>query len=830
MRLRIFLASAPLVAALLVAMTCSWAFASPAADGVLRPAADRFAEATDETPSFQRHVVPLLSRLGCNGRACHGSFQGQGGFRLSLFGYDFAADHASLTAAASDGAPGERRIDKGAPQQSLILKKPTLQVDHEGGERFKPGSWPHRLLQRWIAAGAQGTSSADERRLLRLDVEPNSIVFAATAGEQSVRPLRVVARWEDGSAEDVTCLCRYQANDDTVAAVDVDGRVTSVGKGDTHVIVFYDNEVTAVPVLRPVSDLTGDRYPEVPTPTRIDELVAVKLRTLGIVPAEICDDATFLRRASLDACGTLPTTAEVETFLASSAVDKRIKKIDELLARPAYAAWWANKLCDFTGNSPQRQSELGSKLAIQWYHWVHDRVRDNVPYDTLVAGMVTAGGRDGDESYREYAQAMTDLVTDERLAEYAGRRSLPHFWTRQNVKTPEEKGLAFAYSFLGIRLHCAQCHKHPFDRWSQDDFKRFAGLFERVKYGVPPDAADEYGKLAAAVGATLRGTEGATITPDVLARGQGGKTLPWRQLYIEKKSGPPTRLTVLGDEAISIAADEDPREKLMAWLRRRDNPYFARAFVNRVWANYFHVGLIDPPDDANPANPPSNAELSAWLTEDFIAGGYDMRRLHRTIMASDAYQRSWRPNETNAGDRRHYSRAVPRRLPAEVVYDAVAQVTASDERAEQVRGDLERRAIGHLSTLMAGTYAMNVFGKPERTTNCDCERTTDATLLQAVFMQNDPLVRQRLDDSGWLADANKRLGGAEGDSARVTSAAVVERRRLVREAYLRTVGREPTAGDAARAEKYFSEASTGTEALYDLLWALLNSKEFLLNH
>jgi len=798
---------------------------APAAETVVPPAAERFAGESTETPDFQRHVVPLLGRLGCNGRVCHGSFQGQGGFRLSLFGFDFAADHASLSAAPkNDAVDAGRRIDRSKPSESLILQKPSLAVDHEGGERFRHGSWSYRLLERWIAAGARGTPAGAEQRLLRLAVEPTSIVFAAGGDPEPIRPLRVVAHWDDGAAEDVTCLCRYQANDDTVATVDIEGRVTTVGKGDTHVIVFYDNEVAAVPVLRPVTDLTGDRYPDVPTPTRIDELVTAELRTLGIVPSEICDDATFLRRASLDACGTLPTTAEVEAFLADRAPDKRTRKIDELLARPAYAAWWANKLCDFTGNSPQRQSELGPKLAIQWYHWVHDRVRDNVPYDALAAGMVTATGRDGNESYVDYARAMTGLVAEDKLTEYAGRESLPHFWTRQNVKTPEEKGLAFAYSFLGIRLHCAQCHKHPFDRWSQEDFKRFAGLFERVKYGVPPDASGEYGKLVAATGAQSKGAEGAAITPDVIAKGQG-KTLPWRQLYVEKKSGPPTRLTVLGDEALQIAADEDPREKLMAWLRRKDNPYFARAFVNRVWANYFHVGLIDPPDDANPANPPSNAELLSYLTGDFIAGGFDMRRLHRTIMASDAYQRSWRPNVTNSDDRRHYSRAIPRRLPAEVVYDAVAQATAADERAEQVRGDLERRATGHLSTLMTGTYAMNVFGKPDRTTNCDCERTTDATLLQAVFMQNDPLVRQRLDESGWLAKANERLTAADGESAHA-----LERRQLVREAYLRSVGREPTTDDVARAERHFAAAPTPAEALHDLLWALLNSKEFLLNH
>jgi len=807
-----------LAALLMIAVGDAYGVA-PAGTEIARPAAERFAMASSETPDFQRHVVPLLGRYGCNGRACHGSFQGRGGLRLSLFGFDFAADHKSLTAAGSNVG---RRVDTAAPEQSLILRKPTLAMDHEGGERFVAESWPHHLLKNWIAAGGRGTGR--EQRLLRLEVEPKEVVFAKS-GETC--QLRAVARWEDGTAEDVTCLCRFQVNDDSVAATNLDGQIKASGKGDTHVIVFYDNEVAAIPVMQPVSDLRGERYPTVATPTRIDELVAGKLRTLGIVPSEQCTDAEFLRRASLDACGTLPTVSEVEQFLAVKSPEKRIRKIDELLARPAYAAWWANKLCDYTGNSPQRQSELGQKLAIQWYYWIHDRIRNNVPYDQLVAGIVTATGREQHETYVDYAQKLTNLVRDDRLLNYAERSSLPHFWTRQNVKTPEDKALAFAYSFLGVRLHCAQCHKHPFDRWSQGDFQRFASLFQRVKYGIPGDATNEYAQLLQGVGGTKKGPDGTAITPDLVANAKGEKVLPWRQLFVENRSGPPTQLSVLGGDAMSIAADEDPREKLMAWLRQEDNPYFARAFVNRVWSNYFHLGLIDPPDDASPANPPSNAELLDYLVGDFVSHDYDMRRLHREIMRSDAYQRSWRPNETNADDRRHYSRAVPRRLPAEVVYDAVAQATAADSRAEQVRSDLERRAVGHLSTFMTGTYAMNVFGKPDRTMNCDCERTTDATLLQAVFMQNDPLIRQRLDDSGWLAEASERLANVSAGDDRALAA---EQAKLTREAYLRTVGRLPTTRDLDRARRHFADSSSTAEALHDLMWALLNSKEFLLNH
>jgi hypothetical protein len=802
---------------LVAAMAVSAALASAALadDAILKPAARRFAAATDETPDFQRHVVPLLGRFGCNGRACHGSFQGQGGFRLSLFGFDFAADHKSLTAASPRSR--EPRADRSQPEQSLLLRKPTSDDEHEGGMRFATDSWPYRLLERWIAAGARGTPSPE--RLLRLEVEPPQLTFAA---EGQSRPLRVTARWSDGTAEDVTCLCRFQANDDSIASIDADGVVTVRGRGAAHVVVFYDNEVSAVAVETPISDLVGDKYPKLPEPTRIDELIGAKLRTLGIVPAEICTDAEFLRRASLDACGTLPTADEVERFLADTSPDKRLRKIDELLARPAYAAWWSNKLCDYTGNSPFGQSELGQKLSVQWYHWIYRRVLDDVPYDELVAGIVTAVGREDHEPYVEYSRSMTELAQAENLPRFAERRTMPHYWTRNALKTPEQKALAFAHSFLGVQLQCAECHKHPFDRWTQDDFREFAKLFERVKHGVPPDSAAEYRKIAAAIGANVKGNEGANVTPDLLASAGLSKPLPWRELFIETKNGPTVRLSALGEKLPPIAPTDDPRVRLMEWMRRPDNPYFARAWVNRVWANYFHVGLIDPPDDANPANPPSNAELLDYLARDFAENGFGMRRLHRTIMSSAAYQRSSRPNETNAGDRRHYARFVPRRLPAEVVYDAVTQAAASDERAEVVRTDLERRAIGHLSTLMAGTYAMNVFGKPERKTNCDCERDANVTLLQAIFMQNDPLVRQRLDESDWLTEAAAKLESAADAGA--------ERNRVVRSAYLRTVGRPPTDDDLARIEKHFTEAASPAEALHDVLWALLNSKEFLLNH
>ena len=352
--------------------------AVPAAK-VVPPVSERFAAAdASETPDFRRHVLPLLGRLGCNGRACHGSFQGQGGFRLSLFGYDFDADHKAL------GGGDVSRINLQQPLESLILQKPTLSVDHEGGERMQVDTWQHRLLKKWIDSGAAGLSP-DSAAFARLEVRPEHVEFQKVG---DTRQLAVLVHWADGSCEDVTPLCRFRSNDESIADIDATGLVTSVGPGDTHLVAFYDNGVLPVPVLLPVSEQAGERYPAVPTPTKIDELVVGKLRQLGIVPAELCTDAEFLRRASLDVTGTLPTPEEVEAFLADTASDKRTLKIEQLLTRPAHVAWWTTKLCDITGNNPQSLNEApynGAQASAEWYKWIYQRVEQNMPYDRIVA-------------------------------------------------------------------------------------------------------------------------------------------------------------------------------------------------------------------------------------------------------------------------------------------------------------------------------------------------------------------------------------------------------------------------------------------------------------
>lgn len=762
-----------------------------------------FKEAS-HVPDFQRHVVPLLGRLGCNGRSCHGSFQGQGGFRLSLFGFDFRMDLNGLTTAD--------RIDRNNASDSLILQKPTLETDHEGGKRFEVSSWEYDLLRRWIEAGARGIDKPSE--LSRLEVTPEEVVFH---DEHSSVSLQVVAVWANGDREDVTELCRFRTNDDSVVTVDSNGLMTSQGIGDTHVVVFYDNGISAVPVLRP-RDVSRKLASSQEFPPGIDRFVNEKLDKLAIIPSELCTDSEFLRRVSIDLTGTLPTPEEVTRFIADQRPDKRDRKIDELLERPAYAAWWANKLCDFSGCNPQQQAELGQETSVQWYMWTYKRLLENSPYDELVGRIVLAKGRSPDHSYDEYAREMSSYFREQDPQDFADRESMPHYWTRRSMQKPDEAAQAFAHNFLGIRLQCAQCHKHPFAPWTQDDFKEFSKFFEPIQFGVPSSDESRYRELAKSVGLSVRDKNGSPVRDDVLRHARNGRVIPWRELYVADR-GSQVSLDLLRSGSVDLPPKQDPRMPIMDWMLEPENPFFATAFVNRVWASYFHVGIIDPPDDLNPANPPSHPKLLAWLTRGFIDSGYDMKWLHRTIASSQTYQRSWKPNDTNEEDRRNFSRSIPRRLPAEIVYDSVKQVLARTDQQQEVRNDLSRRAIGHLSMRLAGTYAMQVFGKPERAVNCDCERMNQSTLLQSIFLQNDPLIDQRLEGSGWLEEISLR----ENDST------AIDHTQLVREAWLRSVGHLPDSEEEARALSHLKSADSTTEGMRDLLWALLNTKEFILN-
>ncbi|HTN76584.1 MAG TPA: DUF1549 domain-containing protein, partial [Pirellulaceae bacterium] len=543
------------------------------ADEVLPPASERFKEAAmGEEPSFQRHVLPLMGRLGCNGRACHGSFQGQGGFRLSLFGYDFKADHDALT-------QGEKpRVNLKSPAESLITFKPTHEDEHEGGQRMDEGSWQYNVFRKWIEAGAKDDSAA-QAKLERLEVTPAEIQFVQDGQQAS---LRAIAVWSNGDREDVTPICRFQTNDGTVAAVDETGLVKATGRGDTHIIVFYDNGITAVPVIQPVSAEIAAKYPQVPTPTKIDELVVQKLKKLGVVPSELSADTEFLRRVSLDITGTLPTASEIKAFVADASSDKRALKIDELLERPAYAAWWATRLCDLTGNNATQSGNpnFRNEESRQWFDWIEHRIAQNMPYDELVAGIVLATGRGEDQSFLDYCEEMSKYYRKNDPVSFAEHETLPHYWSRRNVRNGEEKALSFAYAFLGVRLQCAQCHKHPFDQWSKGDFEHFTAFFNNIQYGYRPADKAEREKLQASLGIDTKKPNNEQ-QKQIQAMANSGKTVPFQEVYInarkanakgknDKKSSSSRVVTpkVLGGEEVANAGEKsDLREALMDWMR-----------------------------------------------------------------------------------------------------------------------------------------------------------------------------------------------------------------------------------------------------------------------
>jgi hypothetical protein len=846
------------------------------------------------SPDFQRHVVPLFGRLGCNGRACHGSFQGQGGFQLSLFGYDFNADHAALL------DKQRSRIDLENADASLILRKPTDEYNHEGGQRFEKDGWEYRLLKQWVESGAEPKTELES--LVELQVEPAEIIFAT---ENESVALKVIAVWPDGTKEDVTALCRFRTNDSQIANVDETGLVSGGISGDSHVVVFYDKAVVPIPVIRSIDPAAVANYPDISEPTEIDRLVGQKLRKLGIVPSEVCDDVTFLRRVSLDLTGTLPTPEEVRQFIADPSPGKRAEKVEQLLETKGYAAWWTTRLSDWTGNNSeqlQNAMPMQGQASQQWYDWIYQRVESNMPYDQIVEGIVVANDRKPDETYTEYCSRMSDMAREGVNAE--DLETLPHYWMRREFQNGENRAISFAHAFLGVRIQCAQCHKHPFDQWSKDDFTKFTKFFEGVRFtrnGVSPEDRAEYQKMIEQLG--LKDKRGGEVRRELPKLLEAGKTVPFPSLVVRPPAPPRNRNRnrnrnqnlqqvvvgqILGQQQVDLTKVRDAREPLMQWLRDPNNPYFARAFVNRVWANYFHAGIVSPTDDFNQANPPSNAALLDYLTQGFIDSGYDMKWVHREIVNSDAYQRSWQPNESNAGDRRNFSHAIARRMPAEVLYDAIQSATASDAVLANLRDRTNGRAITTAGTFRNNRgigYAMQVFGRSTRSNNCDCDRSEQTSLLQTVYLQNDQELHQLIDrpKGGWIGHLSKSFGQVnldrqqsqqlarfennlrqlEKQKARAEKSdqqqqlekierqiAQVQKRmkplldikdakprddapsdeQIVIEAYLRTLSRTPTADEMDRCLRHMSDGTDKVANARGLLWALINTKEFVVIH
>jgi hypothetical protein len=771
-----------------------------------------------EKVDFERHVMGLFGRAGCNSGSCHGSFQGKGGFRLSLFGYDPAKDYVALTRDALG-----RRVNPVDPDNSLLLLKATGSIPHGGGRRFGRDSWQYQVFREWIAAGTlwiQGSGAVKS-----VAVNPPEQTFARP-GEAA--QLVVKATFADGSTEDVTPFCEFRTNDDAVAEVSNVGRVKGLRAGDTAVVVSYRGDVLPVRVLVPYAAPAGFRYPRVPEVNYVDREVFAKLRRLNIVPSDLAGDGEFLRRVTIDSIGSLPTPDEVRAFLADRDPDKRAKKVDELLAHPLHAALWATKFCDITGNNTdalENPANLRAKRSQMWHDWLRARFAQNVPYDEIVRGILCATSRDG--------KSVDDWLKDEKATEeamakgfdtnYAEKPTLDLFWRRQQAVTTTQWGEKTAAAFMGVRLECAQCHKHPFDRWTQIDYRAFANVFTSVAVGVSPEAKSvvaaenqERQKTAKAKGKNalppIRELFIGTPAPGKGASG-GGKGLP------NPDTGRPLAPKCPGGPEVVVKPGEDPRVQVFDWLRSPDNPWFARAFVNRVWGHYFGVGIVDPVDNFSLANPPSNPALLDALAKDFIEHKYDIRAIERTVLLSRTYQLSSDTNATNKLDRNSYSHAYLRPMMAEVIVDVLDDALGVKEDfgkdvarpgARAIEVGASRVANGNLN------YAFRIFGRPPRTTACDCERAMEPALPQKLYFMVDQGVLSKLRaPKGRLQQA---LNGKKSDAE------------VAEELFLATLSRAPNERERALVAERVKAAKNRAEAFGDVMWALINTREFVLNH
>jgi hypothetical protein len=760
-----------------------------------------------EKVDFERHLMGLFGRMGCSSGSCHGSFQGKGGFRLSLFGYEPEKDFIALTRDL-----GGRRIDVADPDRSLVLLKATGQVDHGGGRRFSKGSWQYQLLREWIADGARWRKGSGE--VARITVMPREYVFGSV--RETCR-LAVTARFADGSEEDVTPLCDFRTNDDALAEVSSLGEVQARGPGDTAIVISYRGNVMAVRVMTPRSASPAFEYPSVAEVNFIDREVFAKLRRLNVVPSQLADDAEFLRRVTIDTTGGLPTPEEVRAFLADDNPNKRARKIESLLSHPRHAALWATRFCDSTGNNTDQlelPQDLRPKRSQMWHDWFRKRIADNVPYDEIVRGVLTATSRDGlkPEEWVKKARAIDEEAKKGWQTAYADRPSLDLFWRRQQRVPLEQWGEKVAAAFLGVRLECAQCHKHPFDRWTQADYRAFANVFSQVNFGVSPEAKSAIGEANKELTKNLQGKAVQQLGMKEVFVGPPSKGL------LHPDTNKPLLPKALGGPEIKVAKGEDARVALFEWMRSPDNPYFARAFVNRVWGHYLGVGLVEPVDSFALGNPASNESLLDALARDFVAHRYDIRHLEEIILNSRTYQLSSRTNETNRLDRRNYSHGYVRPLMAEVVVDVLDDALGA---IETWKNDAPpgARAIEVGATRIANptaAYCFRLFGRSPRTQACDCERSPEPALPQRLFLMTDPTI---------LA----KFGDPQGRLKRILDGKCSDEEAL-EELFLATLSRMPTENERSLFAQYRHHGKDRKAVLSDTLWALINTREFILNH
>ncbi len=763
-----------------------------------------------ESADFERHIMGLLGRAGCNGGSCHGSFQGKGGLRLSLFGYEPEKDFLAITRDTS-----ARRINPIDPDNSLLLLKATGQVEHAGGMRFSRDSWQYNVFRDWIARGAPSSNGQGEVK--KVTVTPEEIAFKKTGDLQQIL---VKAQFIDGSEQDITYMCDFRTNDDAVAEVTGLGMVKSIKPGSTSIVVSYRGNVTPVRILIPMALPVGFQYPKVPEVNYIDTAVFARLKKLNMVPSDLSSDEAFLRRVTIDTIGRLPSPEEIRAFLADKSADKRDKKIDELLAHPLHAAMWATKFSDITGNDTvalENPAPLKAKRSQQWHDWLSKRFRENMPYDQIVKGIITATSRDGKSPEEWLARIRKidegiDGVGKYDTAEYANRETLDLYWRRQAAVPIEIWGERTAAAFLGVRVECAQCHKHPFDRWTQAEYRAYANIFASIGVGISPEAKKVVDKENAIRKGGAKKANQINLVGKEVYVGNPTKT------YTHPDTGAYLPAKALGGPEIKLVKGVDARVELFNWMRSPDNPFFARALVNRIWAHYTGVGIVHPVDDFSLGNPASNEVLLDALAKDFIKHNFDFRHMEKVVLQSRTYQLSAKVNETNKFDNRNYAHSYIRPMIAEAVVDVLNSALNTNEKfGPEVRPGMKAVEVG-ASQLQNATlsYAFRIFGRPPRTTACDCERTMEPALPQKLFLMTDPGLLQKFNDpSGRVM---KLVTSKMSDD------------QLVEELFLATLSRMPTAADRTAFANHRKIVSTRRELVVDTMWALINTREFILNH
>ncbi len=747
----------------------------PVADGVTTvTATGDLGEATTEVSvsgasqktdwEFSRHLLPVLSRAGCNTGACHGALAGKGGFRLSLRGYHPAGDYHAITQAARG-----RRIELSDPGRSLFVAKPAGMIRHQGGMRLPPESRDYRVLVEWITNGASGPSKKDSK-LKTLHVQPDLIRLQPGDRQRLI----VTAEYEDGLREDVTDWAKFSSSDQTVARVDSEGTVEIIGNGDGAIVVWFSSQLVLARLSSPFpNQISDDRYAAAPRRNFIDDLVLEKLRELNLEPSPRSTDAEFLRRVYLDTIGTLPTNDEVQLFLGDIRADKRDRLIDDLLTRSEYVDYWTHRWSDLLLVNGRR---LRPKAVQAYYAWIRNHVANNSPWDQMVREILTAKG----SSIENGATNFYALHQD-----------------------PENMTENVSQAFLGLSIGCAKCHNHPLEKWTNDQYYAMANFFSRVK--------------AKGWGGDARSGDGVRT---LFAANQGE--------LIQPLTGIAQRPTPLDGKPLPPAATGDRREFLADWLTSSQNDYFRRAIANRVWAALMGKGIVEPVDDLRVSNPARNEPLLDQLSQHLIERDFDLKSLIREILISETYQRSSQPLPGNQDDRHYFSRYYPRRLSAEVLLDAISQVTEVPTKFTQIGYDgndfqntsdypLGTRAIQLHDSAVVSEF-LKSFGRNERDITCECERSDTPSLVQVLHISNGVTINERLREPS--------------SCVQKSVANELEMTEVIDRAFVSTLSRMPTQQEVERLSEMIQDtpADQRVVAFEDLYWSIMSTREFLFNH